>query len=346
MDLVSVIIPVYNVEEYLEECVNSVVKQSYKDIEIILIDDGATDRSGQICDELSKRDQRIKVYHRKNEGVSATRNYGLDIASGEWIFFVDSDDIIHSRTIEYAMSHVEMDDDICFIGFKEIFDAPEGPEEKYEKVEAYIKKLKKEDLKDLQFRIFNRDRRAICNKNIIKASSPWKIFRKDLISKNNIRFKEDLVNGEDGVFNLYAYRYARHAIAIELPLYYYRQRGDSVTNKYTKNVEKDFSKLHQAYREFILSDNESDEFKDLWDERLIWSLSFCCILKYCHPDNPDGYLIRKKQFLETLDKEYKREVQRVRLDNFVLQKKIIFGAMKERMFWLIDILCKLNNKKK
>ena len=91
MNLISVIIPVYNVEEYLAECVNSIVKQSYKNIEIILIDDGATDKSGQICDELSKRDQRIKVYHRKNEGVSATRNFGLDIASGEWIFFIDSD---------------------------------------------------------------------------------------------------------------------------------------------------------------------------------------------------------------------------------------------------------------
>lgn len=93
--MVSIIVPVYNVEEYLSECVDSVLNQTYSDIEVILVDDGSTDQSGNICDEYAEMDSRIKVIHKKNEGVSAARNTGIETASGERIIFVDSDDCLH-----------------------------------------------------------------------------------------------------------------------------------------------------------------------------------------------------------------------------------------------------------
>lgn len=92
--MISVIIPVYNVEEYLERCVNSVLKQTYNDLEIILVDDGSTDNSGKICDELKNKDDRIIVIHKENQGLSASRNIGIEKATGEYITFVDSDDYI------------------------------------------------------------------------------------------------------------------------------------------------------------------------------------------------------------------------------------------------------------
>ena len=99
-ELISVILPVYNVQQYLEKCIESVVNQTYKNLEIILIDDGSTDMSGKICDEFAEKDGRIKVIHSKNGGVSAARNIGLDIATGEYIGFVDSDDWIESQMYE------------------------------------------------------------------------------------------------------------------------------------------------------------------------------------------------------------------------------------------------------
>ena len=93
-DLISIIIPVYNVEKYLERCVKSVINQTYKNLEIILVDDGAKDNSGKMCDELSKLDSRIKVIHKENGGLSDARNFGLKIATGDYIGFVDSDDYI------------------------------------------------------------------------------------------------------------------------------------------------------------------------------------------------------------------------------------------------------------
>ena len=97
---ISIIVPVYNVEKYLKKCIDSIVNQTYKNLEIILVDDGATDRSGEICDELAKLDNRIKVYHKKNGGLSDARNYGVERATGSYVGFVDSDDYIDAEMYE------------------------------------------------------------------------------------------------------------------------------------------------------------------------------------------------------------------------------------------------------
>ena len=98
--LISVIIPVYNVEEYLDECVKSLMSQTYSNYELILVDDGATDKSGLLCDEWEKTDNRIKVIHKENGGLSTARNAGLDIASGDYICFIDSDDFVRDNYLE------------------------------------------------------------------------------------------------------------------------------------------------------------------------------------------------------------------------------------------------------
>lgn len=102
--MVSIIIPVYNSEKYLEDCLNSVINQTYKDFEVLLIDDGSTDRSGKICDYYSQKDKRFKVFHRKNKGVSAARNFALEIAQGEYIAFIDSDDVVNEHFIEFLIT--------------------------------------------------------------------------------------------------------------------------------------------------------------------------------------------------------------------------------------------------
>ena len=111
--LISVIVPVYNVAEYLPECVDSIINQTYKNLEIILVDDGSTDACPDICDEYAKRDSRIRVIHKKNGGLSDARNVGLDICTGEWIGFVDSDDYIaHDMYEKLYASAVEVQADV------------------------------------------------------------------------------------------------------------------------------------------------------------------------------------------------------------------------------------------
>lgn len=107
--LISVIIPVYKVEKFLHRCVDSVINQTYKNLEIILIDDGSPDNCGNICDEYAKKDTRIKVIHQENQGLSGARNSGLNIAKGEYIYFIDSDDYIKKNTLENMIKYSEKD---------------------------------------------------------------------------------------------------------------------------------------------------------------------------------------------------------------------------------------------
>ena len=105
---ISIIIPVYNVEKYLRRCLNSIINQTYKDIEIILVDDGSTDNSGKICDEYKEKDNRIVVIHKENGGLSDARNAGIDIAKGKYIGFIDSDDFADIRMYEIIYNNFQM----------------------------------------------------------------------------------------------------------------------------------------------------------------------------------------------------------------------------------------------
>lgn len=119
---ISVVVPVYNVEQYLEKCVNSIINQTYRNLEIILVDDGATDTSGRLCDELAKIDSRIKVYHKENGGLSDARNYGVERATGDYIGFVDSDDFIDSEMYEKLYIAIKKEDvDVAECNLKIIY---------------------------------------------------------------------------------------------------------------------------------------------------------------------------------------------------------------------------------
>lgn len=121
-DLISVIVPVYNVQNYLNECVESIVSQSYKKLEIILVDDGATDNSGVICDEWKEKDNRIIVVHKKNAGLGFARNSGLEVTTGDYVMFIDSDDYIASDMIErlYDVA-VKTNSDTVYCGLTRVF---------------------------------------------------------------------------------------------------------------------------------------------------------------------------------------------------------------------------------
>lgn len=121
--MISTIIPVYNVDNYLPKCVDSIINQTYQNLEIILVDDGSPDRCPEICDEYAKKDKRIKVIHKKNGGLSDARNAGLEIAKGEYISFIDSDDYINEHMYEDMLSAIEnVDADLCICGYDRVND--------------------------------------------------------------------------------------------------------------------------------------------------------------------------------------------------------------------------------
>ena len=120
--LVSVIVPVYNVAPYLEQCLDSIVNQTYRNLEIILVDDGSTDESGAICDRYTEQDGRIQVVHKENGGLSSARNVGLDKMTGEWVLFVDSDDWIELNTLEFLFEQKNERAEIVEFGIYHVFE--------------------------------------------------------------------------------------------------------------------------------------------------------------------------------------------------------------------------------
>ncbi len=139
MPVISVIIPVYNVEQYLRRCVESVLHQSFADMEVILINDGSSDRSGAICDEYAQKDTRVRVIHQKNQGSSAARNNGIRIAEGEYLFFVDSDDAIHPDCLKVLYENVIQNDTAISMAAFERFSEQEAPIKPYNAIASEVK---------------------------------------------------------------------------------------------------------------------------------------------------------------------------------------------------------------
>ena len=196
--LVTIIIPIYNAEKFVDKCLKSVIAQSYQNIEIILINDGSEDYSKQKCDSWAKKDRRISVIHKKNAGVSSARNTGIDIAKGQYIYFVDSDDWLPNDSIEEMIRYiVSSNADFCCGSIERV-----GVFSKTSQTVKTILEFHSDDLeKMLRFLEY-----------IESCPSPWgKMYRTDIIRTNSIKFVEGIAYGEDSIF-LWTYLEKCHKI--------------------------------------------------------------------------------------------------------------------------------------
>ena len=215
--LISVIIPVYNVEDYLRGCVDSVINQTYKNLEIILVDDGSTDLSGKICDEYAEKDERVSVIHQENGGLSAARNTGLDKASGEYIYFLDSDDYVADNTFETLLSIAEKDDsDIVFFDAVSFADTND-----FIVKQNYIRKNKYPT--DNGYNIFC----ALTQKKEYHSAVPLLFIKEKFLSERKLSFVPGILY-EDMVFTYQALCLAQIASQCDKAFYYRRYRKDSI----------------------------------------------------------------------------------------------------------------------
>lgn len=213
MNKLSIIVPIYNVEKYLKKCIDSILEQTYKNLEIILIDDGSTDNSGKICDEYENKDCRIKVIHKKNGGLSDARNYGISIATGDYLGFIDSDDVIDRDMYEILYEKItQYNADIAICGFKKFF---EGENIEYKKSEKYEIYTSKEAIKQLLL------------DNL--TNHAWnKLYNKKLFE--DIRYPKGK-NFEDIGTTYKLFLKSKKIINIHSECYGYLLRGNSITGK-------------------------------------------------------------------------------------------------------------------
>lgn len=210
---ISVIIPMYKVEEYIGKCIESVIKQTYTNLEIILVDDGSPDKCGEISDEYAEKDSRIKVIHRKNGGLSAARNSGLDIATGDYVMFVDSDDYIHPRMMEcmYATA-CNKKADIVVCDYAKVKEGEATPQLQETKQVVEITKNNQLDY--------------MLGKTKIIFTVVWnKLYRRELLQE--IRFPEGKVHEDEFVTYKLLHK-AKKVCYIKDVFYYYVQRTSSI----------------------------------------------------------------------------------------------------------------------
>ena len=239
--LVSIVIPVYNVEKYVEKCLLSVINQTYKNLEIIVVNDGTKDNSLKICEMLKEKDARIKIINQENAGLSCARNTGIENASGEYICFVDSDDFLDKDFIDTLLSNALQNNvDICACDFWYI-------DESNKKWSLKIKKDKKysnmEALKDI---LLDTQETEVMIWN--------KLYKLELFKKNNIRFPVGKLH-EDNYTTYKLYYFSNGVYFVNKKLYYYLQRNDSIMGKKFNIKRLDILNSIDEKKEFFKKEN-------------------------------------------------------------------------------------------
>lgn len=254
--LITVIVPVYKVEKYLNRCVDSILAQTYTNFECILVDDGSPDKSPVICDEYAKKDNRVRVIHKVNGGVSSARNAGLDAAKGEWVCFVDSDDWVEKNYLEVMTSAAgKYKCDLVVCGINEQLKSGKFIKRSYFS-KNYLCKSHSEVLK-----IFCFLRKK--PENVSSLHSPFnKLYKSSLL--NGVRFRTDIKMGEDYLFNLAYFDTDGSMFLLSECLYNYCFNESSATNVITeKNFFDNLTIVEETYRFYeknALKKTSADDF--------------------------------------------------------------------------------------
>ena len=238
-DLISVVVPVYNAEKWLEKCVKGIIGQTYKNLEIILVNDGSTDNSGDICNKLAALDNRIKVVNKNNGGVSSARNIGIQKSTGKFICFIDSDDTVSPTHIEHLINSYKPYSFTCCTSFTEF---------------GFLKAFNK-DVITVNIQEFKKNYLWITC--FMVTNSPFnKIYLTEIIKKYNIEFDVKIKIGEDAIFNLDYLKHVQQVIVANKDTYFYSQNLESATHQFNdKNTLDRIYTNNLLWQFFENSDN-------------------------------------------------------------------------------------------
>ena len=251
---ISIIIPVYNAEPYLHRCVESILSQTFADFELLLIDDGSPDKSGAICDEYAEIDERIRVFHKENGGVSSARNIGLDNATGEWVTFIDSDDLLPNTMVFKTAASYNAD----MIIFSYI--------ENYNKHNKIIEVI---DEEVNTARGKNRILEKYLDSGILKCICS-KFIKRELIG--DVRFDTNIRLGEDTLFIFQCLNNAQSFSLNSLPAYEYVTSDETNFNKYIQTIEKSIYAIKQIFEEY----ERMNVTVPMFEYHLFWSFKSVC----------------------------------------------------------------------
>lgn len=335
----SIIVPIYKIEEtLLRTCINSLLKQTVDNFEIILINDGSPDNTENICNQYAIEDNRIKVIHQTNQGVSAARNAGISIANGEWITFVDPDDWVEANLVESILKYSNDSNlNIIFYDYFQEF----AHAQKIKKLNIESGLVNKEWIKQIKLAPFNN---LIIDGKLYEYETNviWnKAYRLSFIKNHNLQFDVQARKGEDVIFIAELLQYIDKIYYIKSPLYHYRYLQNSVTNRFNPNVMLYNEIAFKHYERIMKKFHLSSEYEDAYHTRILTRLYSSMRLYYFHKENPHTYKETVKEINALLDKyPYNKAIQKVQINNVPFQQQVFIYFLKKRMYYILKLMIK------
>lgn len=351
MDKISVIIPIYNVEKYLEQCISSVLNQTYKNFEVICVNDGATDKSGEIIEAAAKNDERIKIINQKNQGLSGARNTGFKYVTGDWIVLLDSDDWIDENTFEAALKNVKEENaDVVLWSYVREFPNASIPKNIFNKEKIVFNN---DDVRKVLHRRFA----GLINEEL---SSPeqadsvvtaWgKLYKAEVILNNNVEFVDTKIIGtEDALFNLTAFCYVNKAVYINKHFNHYRKdNAKSLTKKYKPELFSQWQTLYSMMENVIIKNNLGDEYFYALQNRRALSILGLGFNELCDTSSALTKIKRIKKYISS--EKYSLAYSKLKMNYFPVKWKMFFKFCKNKnaagIYFLLKIMNEIIDKRR
>ncbi|OXZ33204.1 glycosyl transferase family 2 [Finegoldia magna] len=351
----SVIVAVYNVDKYIEKCINSLLSSMNEFSELILVDDGSTDESSEICDNYSKYEN-IKVIHQKNSGVSVARNTGIENSTGNWITFVDGDDFVEANFIEKIIDCInEKDTDMLVFNYRAYIDSDNNYE--CRTVPFSDSKYITEEKNLFQKRMISQYYSGGDNKTIVSSGTTWcKVIKKKALLDNKIRFKPGLIKAQDTIFWLNATENIESIYYLDMCLYNYRISINSISSgkRFLRNSVMEFNNLISEYLKFITVMNKDNSFYEALYLRYIQVIMWNIDHNFFNKNNSAQLEVKVDLLKDLINvEEYETAINKVEEKFLPFRLKIMIYFLKKKklktyyyVYNLYNYLSKIKNRRK
>ena len=332
--VISIIVPSYNVELYLKDCIDSIIQQTYQYWELILVNDGSTDKTPQLCDQYAVKDKRIKVIHKPNGGLVSARNAGYEVATGKWIMYVDSDDWIDTETCEKLLVYAEKHNpEVIFWNSIQELNG-ESIKGKYgwkcsEKEHIYLD----EECKDLA-------RNTLVYKSGI-ATAYSKLIRKDFIEKNKLWHNNKLKQGAEGLeFSLRVFDCAQKALFVDEYFYHYRYNENSISKRVDEKNTQYLLECFEEIDKYISQNGLDKQMWRLFHQRVLYVLIAIGLNTYFHKDNKDPLRIKIKKYKKVINENpiFKNALSKGVFNEFDKLRFITLYIIKLKLYFLLSFI--------
>lgn len=345
--IITIVVPVYKVpEELLHKCLRSIEAQTSRHFEAILVDDGSPDNGGRICDEYAERNENFRVVHQKNGGLSVVRNVGIDNARAPWVCFVDGDDWIEPKTVEFAEGFIGQYPEADVLIWDEFYDIDdESIKNQFlgKKIDGVLE-LKAEKVKTLIDYILPEKGVNSSSTNLVDiGTANARAYNVDFLRSNNLYNKPGLKRMQDNLFNLWVFDKAEYICYTEENLYHYTYNESAATKKYTPDIADTMQVLYESIIEFVEASGKAEVYRGRVYLRFIRIIARIFELNYANQYNTKPLSERLKDARTDMDRPcYRDIITKCDTGDQGFKVKLIHSLLKRKMFLTLFVLTKIN----